>query len=562
MINAAQQQVLQQYYGELQKAGEYIRQLLGQAATGCQQMTAQNPLDPTPLSNALGAIGQQVEDVARKMSDYWSTTYEHLTERGESEPAYSHGKRADRAFRQWVDETWFFFDLHQRAEQFKQMWPLVEQAMQKPAACTRCGAPLQRTAPHRSETINCASCRVANQVMPETAPAVYYATVPHYFAELAAGSKRFAHQRLKNQWDDHRDAEYAAKGDRPEPTLEYFKQREAAEKDYWTTYAETKTQYEGGKPEDAATLVEARMKFFYEEMNREDVWRKAHGVEEIVVVIPPHLQNVDEWGPLRPDQFEENQVHESLLSEAIGDPPRYKRWLAKLGYREPLHRALVQRTFQRYAESRMGDPAYHEAIGRAAMRSMSERQKMLAEEQGAPGGILDAIEGCSILLCGQIYAKQANAKPDEFTQFLATHAMDREKWERVSKAWLDRMSKDTTGVLATEYSKGFMAAGEGQFGGAGQAAAGAMEGGFGQQAASGPAPMPFEKYADISGAMAAWSKQGKDISAGLHKHFNLSAQDFSNVSMYWSTHMMQDFSMMDRLTKLTADAERKWLSIT
>jgi len=62
--------------------------------------------------------------------------------------------------------------------------------------------------------------------------------------------------------------------------------------------------------------------------------------------------------------------------------------------------------------------------------------------------------------------------------------------------------------------------------------------------------------------MAAWSKQGKDISAGLHKHFNMTAMDFSAVSMYWSTHMMQDFSMMDRLSKLTADAERKWLSIT
>ena len=249
MINPAQQQVLQQYYAELQKAGEYIRQLLGQAATGCQQMIAQNPIDPIPLSNALGAIGQQVQDLSRKMSDYWSTTYDHIVERGEGEPAYSYGKRADRAFRQWADETWFFFDLNQRVEQFRQMWPLVEQAMQKPAACTRCGAPLQRTAPHRTETINCTSCRVANQVMPETAAATYYASIPHYFAELAAGPKKFAHDRLKNQWEDHVDAQYASTGDRPERTLEFFQQREAFEKDYWTTYAETKTRYEGGKPE-------------------------------------------------------------------------------------------------------------------------------------------------------------------------------------------------------------------------------------------------------------------------------------------------------------------------
>ena len=74
-------------------------------------------------------------------------------------------------------------------------------------------------------------------------------------------------------------------------------------------------------------------------------------------------------------------------------------------------------------------------------------------------------------------------------------------------------------------------------------------------------PIPFEKYAEISGAMAAWSKQGKDISAGLHKHFQMTAQDFSSVSMFWSQKRMQDMSSFDRLSKLTAEYEQKWMQI-
>jgi hypothetical protein len=46
--------------------------------------------------------------------------------------------------------------------------------------------------------------------------------------------------------------------------------------------------------------------------------------------------------------------------------------------------------------------------------------------------------------------------------------MDRPKWERVAKGWLDRMQRDATGVVATEYAKGF--SGQGQHGGMGAAA--------------------------------------------------------------------------------------------
>ena len=193
------------------------------------------------------------------------------------------------------------------------------------------------------------------------------------------------------------------------------------------------------------------------------------------------------------------------------------------------------------------------------MRAMNERGR-LAVQAGAASGLLDPIEGVALAVYANVQAKQASLPVDQFQQLLAQHQMDQAKWERVQKGWIDRMSKDTTGAIATEYSKAFMNAGQGQYGGAGQAAAEAMgQGGMAMQGAAGAEPVSLEKYAEISGAMAAWSKQGKDISAGLHNSFQMTAQDFSNIGMFWSTKMMQDYTLMERLSQLTAHYEQQYM---
>lgn len=123
------------------------------------------------------------------------------------------------------------------------------------------------------------------------------------------------------------------------------------------------------------------------------------------------------------------------------------------------------------------------------------------------------------------------------------------------------MSRDTTGAIATEYAKAF--AGGGQYGAAGAAAADNMA--QGQMGLKGPSaavePMSFEKYCEVSGAMQAWTKTGKDISAMLNKHFKMTAMDVSNVGMYWSQKMMADLSMFDTQSKLSAQYEQKYMSM-
>ncbi|MDB4934209.1 MAG: hypothetical protein JWP87_1181 [Labilithrix sp.] len=567
-MNPAQQQIVAQWNHYLQQMGGHLQQLLQQAGGGCEQMIAQNPIDPIPLNNALGAIEHQVKDLRGKLGDAFSEHYDRVCEAGQGEPSHMHMKRAMRGFERWADETWQRFDAHVHAQQYRAMWPHVQQAMAKPTACNRCGGPIQRATPHKSESINCPACRTVNQVLPESVVASYFGGMPHYFAQGAVLDRFFALQKLKDDWEDYRDAEYAADRDRPDEPLERLKQREQMERDYWTAYAEARVKNEGGTPDDVRTLVEARMKqSFYDEMNMHDVWRNAHGMQGVAeqMSVPAHLQNVDEWGPLNPHQnpnaLEDNYVHEQLLNEAVREPDRHASLLKALGYRDAMQRAMVHGTFRRHYEGFLTSEQGVALVTKAAMRAMNERMKYMTAA-GAAGGLLDPIEGVSVAIYGNLQVKQASASVDEFNALLAQHQMDRPKWDRVAKGWLDRMTRDTTGVVATEYSKAF--AGQGAYGSMGAAAADNMA--SGQMGLVGPStaaaePMSFEKYCEIAGAMQAWSKQGKDISAGLHKYFQMTAMDYSNVSMYWSQKMMADLSMFDRQTQMTNHYELQYASI-
>src|SRR5258707_10285757 len=138
-MNPAQQQVVAQYNQFLQQVGGQMQQLLQQAQAGAQQMIQQNPTDMMPLSNALTAIEQQYKQVARKPDDAFSDHYDRLCNAGPGEPGHATMKRAMRGFGRWADETWMRFDTYCRVEQFRAMWPHVQQAGQKQLPCSRCG---------------------------------------------------------------------------------------------------------------------------------------------------------------------------------------------------------------------------------------------------------------------------------------------------------------------------------------------------------------------------------------------------------------------------------------
>src|SRR5262245_56738259 len=259
-MNPAQQQILAQWNQHLQHVGGQLQGLLHQAAGGCQQTIAQSPGDPTALGNAMGAIEQQVKQLRKQVDDGFSSFYDRICDAGPGEPAHFEMKRAMRWWDLWAEEAWQRWSTYWYVEQYRAMWPMVQQAAQNPAACNRCGGQLRRTTPHKSESITCPACRTVNQVMPDAVVARYYGGMPHYYSEQALLEQKMNIEKFKAQWEDVRDGEHATGRDRPDEPLDRLKQREQMERDYWTSYAEARVKNEGGTPEDVRTLVEARMK--------------------------------------------------------------------------------------------------------------------------------------------------------------------------------------------------------------------------------------------------------------------------------------------------------------
>lgn len=272
----------------------------------------------------------------------------------------------------------------------------------------------------------------------------------------------------------------------------------------------------------------------------------------------------DDWGPLSPGDTDSFAVHETDIMDANGlDPDSLPQLVRSLGYRDVGQWFDVRRTaVKHYGQGAPGAPlssfVFGDAITQSVMRArMGQHQRKMQQTAAADPNLLAPVEGVSLEQYGELVAQSAAGLDQaQFAQLLAGKGLDLATWERVNAGWMDKMSKDTTGTIASVYGKAFQGAGSGAFGAAGAASAasqGAM-GGFSGDAASGDAPIPFEKLVEIQGAMSAWSESGQDVNAMMDQAFGISALDWSNMSMWWMTQMQSDFTLMARYN----DESEQW----
>lgn len=267
-----------------------LRDVLAEADAGCREMIKSNPSDPIPLNNVLGALGARKAKLVKKVYDAWS---DNMVE-GLAEEAMGHAQIAgaveykgkvldqlDSEMKQamaWMDDTWEHFRVKWAAEAVRAMWPVAEQAMKKPVACTQCGGALQPRVRHQSDSVTCPACRAVNQVIPEAVVGMYFSSAPHALAEEASFQKRQAVTNYRRQVEAWRASENARTGNWPEEGVQSLKQWEALERDYWTTYTGMKARLEPMSPEDQQKFIDSRMKPFIEDLERNPVWRRAHGM--------------------------------------------------------------------------------------------------------------------------------------------------------------------------------------------------------------------------------------------------------------------------------------------
>jgi hypothetical protein len=278
-------------------------------------------------------------------------------------------------------------------------------------------------------------------------------------------------------------------------------------------------------------------------------------IDQKAQVPPAYWQ--DYTGPLRLDQGEDFYMHMMDFDQSAHDPVERKNKLLGYGYRDWVDWHYTKMTFiKHYGTGDPNGPLAHWTIegpntAQLMMNaSMRLHQKKAQETANANPELLAPVEGVTIEQYAQISANIGRCNgTEEMARFLAGFGLDMAKWERANKGWTAKMSTDTTGTIGLAFSKAFTSAGSASMGGPQAGAAMPGMGGAVGQAPAGAEPVSFEKYCEMSGAMAAWAEQGKDVNAMLKEKFNVLAADFSNISMYWSQKAMTDFSLIEKQSR-------------
>ena len=558
-MDAAGQQFLNTWYGHLQQTCGQVQQLMQETDAGCRQMLQGNTADPMPLMNAIRAVDLRIKDIRVKLGETWTREMlSRLMGSLDNRETIRLGEERWSQSEQWIEESWERFKTGWIMGGLRAMYQHVQTAMTKPIGCQRCGNPLSLEVRHQSSSVTCRACNTVNQVQPEPVVYTYFSLAPDAWAESSTIDKRLAIAKFRREVEMQAKAHQATMGERSQESVDSLKRWEQMERDYWQSYFAAKAQILPQSAEDQAKMVESRMKPFLDDLGRNPAWREAQGMKKAVevAVIPRELADVDEWGPLRPDQLEEFEFHQFLLEESRQDPDQFHAYLARFGYRDVVQWERVRRTFRKHMNA--ADPRLMQIQLNARNRASQEQMKA---KQAAAGDILAPFEGVSLEQYASLTAKQASGMAQQqFLQILAQNGMDYPKWERVSNEWMARMSRDTSGVISNAYAQAFTGAGQGQYGASGQAGAAAMgQYGVPQQAPAAAAQqMTFEQYCEIMGAQAAWAKTGKDVNAMLKQVFNMTAMDWGNVSAYWMTKLTTDMNLAMRMTPLMQQAEAKY----
>ena len=296
----------------------------------------------------------------------------------------------------------------------------------------------------------------------------------------------------------------------------------------------------------------------------EDYDAASRYVDQLAQVPPAHWQ--DYTGPLQLSQGEDFYMHMMDMDQSAHDPVERKQKRDNYGYHDWVEWHRVRMTFIKHYGN--GDPngplAYWHIEGPATAQLMMNAMMRLQQQKAqatanANPELLAPVEGVTLEQYAQICAGIGKCNgTDDTARFLAGFGLDMARWERANKGWSAKMSTDTTGTIGMAFSKAFTTSGSAQMGGPQAGAAMPGIGGAVGQAPSGAPPVSFETYCEMSGAMAAWSEQGKDVNAMLKEKFNVLAADFSNISMYWTQQGMTDFSLFDRQQKLIDAAKARY----
>ncbi len=225
---------------------------------------------------------------------------------------------------------------------------------------------------------------------------------------------------------------------------------------------------------------------------------------------------------------------ENHITSVWEDDDQRRAALAQYGIRNEQHFYQVTSTMERYFISDDAETRYGGLDGIMQLK-MNATQDMVREEQqarleGELSGELEPVQGISLQQWAAAQAQIASGA--DAGPVVESLGIDDATWQSVSAEWNDRMARDTTATIATEYGKAFSGAGAGAYGDAGQAGAAAMDGGTDP---AGDPPIAIEQWVEIEVAQSVGYEQGREA-ADILAQFGMTAVDWSNASAWWSQY--------------------------
>lgn len=173
------QEMMARWQGFVTKVTGRLTEVMNESNAGFEGLLADPALDPITFVNAMNAIELRYKDLYGKLG----TTYSEQVVL----PSLGRVGDAERLLHEaevWMEDSFAAFRTGWNLRLVQTLWARVQPLMQKPVACTRCGAAIEnRTVFHRAESINCKHCGSMNSITPDPLVYTYYAMAPDMVAE-------------------------------------------------------------------------------------------------------------------------------------------------------------------------------------------------------------------------------------------------------------------------------------------------------------------------------------------------------------------------------------------
>ncbi len=273
----------------------------------------------------------------------------------------------------------------------------------------------------------------------------------------------------------------------------------------------------------------------------------------------------DDFGPLKYTQFTEFVSHMQAIDRASEDPAKEHALCVEFGYRDISHFRRVCKTFVKYWGKQDGartlatfvwkEPEFSQALmgamqldrARTAQTALSTNAALAAPEEGL------SMEQYG-WVCAQIAGRQVEVR--ELQRILAQVGLDVPKWERVTNAWVARMTADATGTLHMLFTQAYTAGSASSAPAPGSAAVPSAD--ASASAPPGAEPMSLAQYAELGARMGVWGKQGKDVNAMLLQTYQISPGDLAKVGLYWHARFNDDVRLLGEYTRLQERFDREY----